>query len=706
MSRLTPHPRPLLVERRGRTFGRFVGILAVLICAVAQSRAAEHKFDVVVFGATPGGVTAAVGAAREGVTVALVEPMDIVGGVMTSGLSFSDSNQTDRRTLLGLFEETHLRIEAYYKAKGITLPYSAAVKDQSHWTYEPHVAAKVFDDLLSEAKVKVFLNERLTTVKKDGARIQSFNTRSNTFTAKVFVDCTYEGDLMAKAGVSYVVGREGRKQYGESLAGKQFPKVPIKALPFDAQGKLLPLMTAKDAGDPEAGDKGVMTYSYRLCITTNDVNKVAFRKPANYDAARFELVRRLMNAVKSKKPLFDFYILPGGKWDGNNSIGGQISLGLVGENWGWPEASYEARDKMWQAHKDYTEGLLWFMQNDPGVPEAVRTEMQRWGLAKDEFVKWDNWPPVLYVREGRRMVGEYVLTQSDILTNVTKPDAICIGSFPIDSHDVQRVVSPDGGAFINEGTIFPVRIPGYGIGYRYQLPYRAITPKRAECQNLLVPVSLSSTHVAISSVRVEPTWMALGHSAGVAAAVAAKANQAVQDLPYAKLRERLLAQKQVLEIPPLPPKPTTASANGKGIDPKSLPGIVLDDTDGTVTGEWQASSNFKGFIGRGYLHDGNQHKGELKIVFRPEIPQAGKYELRLAYSPHETRAAKVPITVISGGKETKVFFSEQERLVAGESFRKAGVFELVAGKDTTITISNEGTDGFVIVDAVQLVKVP
>lgn len=672
---------------------------------VIQSQAAEHEFDVVVFGATPAGVTAAVGAAREGATVALVEPMDIVGGMMTSGLSFSDSNQTDRRTLLGLFEETHLRIEAYYKAKGVTLPYSVAEKNTAHWTYEPHVAAKVFDDMLSEAKVKSFLNERLVSVKKNGARIQSFNTRSNTFTAKVFVDCTYEGDLMAKAGVSYVVGREGRKDYGESLAGKQFPKAPVKASPFDAQGKLLPLMTTKDAGDPEAGDKGVMTYSYRLCITTNDANKVPFSKPANYDPARYELVKRFMAAAQPKRPLFDFYNLPNGKWDGNNSIGGQISLGLVGENWGWPEASYEERDQMWQAHKDYTAGLIWFMQHDESVPEAVRTEMNRWGLAKDEFAKWDNWPPVLYVREGRRMVGEYVLTQSDIITNVTKPDVICIGSFPIDSHDVQRVATADGKGFIAEGTIFPVRIPGYGIGYRHQLPYRAITPKRAECQNLLVPVSLSSTHVAISSVRVEPTWMALGHSAGIAAALAAKANQAVQDLPYPTLREHLIAQKQVLEIPPLPPKPVTAGINGKGIDPKTLKGIVLDDAEATAIGEWQRSTNFKNFIGHGYVHDGNEHKGGLKMVFKTTITEAGKYELRMAYSPHETRAAKVPITVESGGKAMKVFFNQQEPLPSGEAFRTVGTFMLSAGKDTSITVSNEGTEGFVIVDALQLVKV-
>ncbi len=679
------------------------GLLA--LTTVIHAQAAEYKFDVVVFGATPGGVTAAVGAAREGATVALVEPMDIVGGVMTSGLSFSDSNQTDRRTLLGLFEETHLRIEAHYKAKGVTLPYSVAEKDQKHWTYEPHVAAKVFDDMLGEAKVKVFLNERLTTVKKEGARIQSFNTRSNTFTAKVFIDCTYEGDLMAKAGVSYAVGREGRKQYGESLAGKQFPKVAVKASPYDAQGKLLPLMTAKDAGDPEAGDKGVMTYSYRLCITTNDANKTPFRKPANYDPAKYELVRRFVTANSHKRPLFDFYNLPGGKWDGNNSIGGQISLGLVGENWGWPEASYEERDKMWQAHRDYTEGLIWFMMHDEGMPEAIRSEMKRWGLAKDELVKWGNWPPVLYVREGRRMLGEYVVKQSDILTDVAKEDSIAIGSFPIDSHDVQRVVTADGTGFINEGTIFPKHEAGYRFGPRHQLPYRSITPKRAECQNLLVPVSLSCTHVAISSIRVEPTWMTLGHSAGIAAAMAAKANQAVQDLPYATLRERLLAQKQVLDIPPLPPKPAAAAApSGQGIDPKSLKGIVVDELDATASGEWQRSTNFKGFIGRNYAHDGNARKGELKMVFQPEIPQAGKYELRVAYSPHETRAAKVPIAVKSGGKETKVLFNQQTPL-GGESFRAAGTFELVAGKETTITISNDGTEGFVIVDAVQLVKV-
>jgi hypothetical protein len=289
-----------------------------------------------------------------------------------------------------------------------------------------------------------------------------------------------------------------------------------------------------------------MVFSFRLCLTEDPKNRVPFPEPANYDPARFEVMRRFAKA--GGKLGWDNYPLPGGKLDGNNSIGGQFSLGLVGACNGWCEADEAGRAAIWEAHKEYTLELYRFLTTDSAVPAGIRGKYAKLGLCKDEFPDDGHFSPALYVREGRRMKGLVVVSQKDILEDPAKDDPIVISSFPIDSHDCQRVALKDGGV-INEGTIFPVRMKGKGHGYPYHIPYRAILPKPAECINLLVPVALSCTHVAISSIRVEPTWMILGQSAGIAAALAAKEGVTVQNLPYPKLRGRLLAQGQVLDLP-------------------------------------------------------------------------------------------------------------------------------------------------------------
>lgn len=687
----------MVASRIGSSILRATACL-IAFCVIGPVLAqGEEAYDVVVFGGTPAGVTAAVGAAREGASVALLEPQEIIGGMMSGGLSFSDSNQTDRRTLRGLFEEIHLRIEADYRERGVTLPYRVEVKDQSKWTYEPHVAEKVFHDLLKEAGVRVYPGERLERVTKEGGRIVSLTTQNRTVRGKIFVDATYEGDLLPAAGVSFRLGRESREEFGESLAGKQFPKKPVLGVDVrDASGNLLPLMTAESAGDEASGDAGVMVYSYRLCLTKDPANRVAIEAPANYDPARYELVRRFVAAHPPRRLLFDLYELPGDKSDGNNSIGGQISIGLVGASAAWCDASYEERERIRQEHREYTQGLLWIMATDPAMPPALREEMRAWGYAKDEFAKWDHFPPVLYVREGRRLQGEYVLTQRDVLETTTKDDSIAVSSFPIDSHDVQRVPTENGKGFLNEGTIFPNRLPN-GFGQPHQIPYRSIVPKRDECTNLLVPVGVSSTHVAMSSIRVEPTWMTIGHSAGIAAALAAKSDFVVQDLPYAKLRDRLLAQGQALELLPIPEIAPAAP----GIDPTKLTGIVLDDAAAKKEGAWQVSTNFRPYIGAGYVHDGEAEKGTLKLTFVANVPEAGKYDLRLAYSPHETRASAVPVTVRSGERETALSVDQRLALDANDRFRTIATLDLPAG-ETTIVFENRDTDGFVVIDAIQL----
>jgi len=675
--------------------------IAALFIALTISAHAATEADVIVYGATPGGFCAAIAAAREGASVIMLEPTAHVGGVNTGGLCFSDSNQTVRSTVMGLFDEWHSRVEKDYQQRGIELPYKVSVKDHTHWTYEPHVAAKITKEMLDEAGVKVLTKRVLKSVIKGGTHITMLLTSEGEFAAKMFIDGTYEGDLMAAAGVSWTIGREGRKEFGESLAGKQYPKKKMMMSGLGADGKPLPFITTTDAGPDEDGDKNVMIYSFRLCVTKDPANRVPFPMPANYDPARFEIVRRYFAQEKRPHLLWDLYPLPGNKFDANNGIGKQFSMGLMGACNGWSEADEAGRAKIWEAHKQYTLEMHHFLSTDPAVPVAIREEYAQIGLCRDEFADYDHWSPQLYVREGRRMIGEYVVSQKDIIDDPKKDDAIVVSSFPIDSHDCQRVGTAE--FVINEGTIMPVRISGRRHGYAYHIPYRAITPKAAECDNLLVPVALSCTHVGISSIRVEPTWMILGQSAGIAAAMSAKQNLAVQKLPYPALRERLLTHKQVLGLPVLADLPHEPKG-AMNIDPKTLPGIVLDDKQAELKGEWSHSSGFKPHIGTGYLHDDKRADGQSIAIFRFKSPKPGKYDLRMAYSAHETRATKVPVTIESDGRKTEIKVDQTKPLPAGEAFRSIGSVELDG--DTIITIRNADTDGFVILDALQLLPAP
>lgn len=302
------------------------------------------------------------------------------------------------------------------------------------------------------------------------------------------------------------------------------------------------------------------------------------------------------------------------------------------------------------------------------------------------------------------MDGRMILTQNDVLKDAHKDDPIAISSFPIDSHDCRRLALPDG--VINEGTIYPVRMPGRRHGYAYHIPYRAITPSASECSNLLVPVALSATHVAYSSVRVEPTWMAIGQSAGVAAALAAKAGVTVQALDYPTLRTRLLAQRVVLELPVLPPVGKVARTSGPvSIDPKSLPGLILDDAQAELSGEWERSTNFKPHVGTGYLHDEQRSDGKSRAVFRFKGPADGEFMLRMAYSAHETRTTRLPVTIVGEGVEHRFTVDQTMTLPAGQAFREIGRLRLRTGVDYTLTVANADTKDFVILDAFQLLPV-
>jgi hypothetical protein len=504
--------------------------------------------------------------------------------------------------------------------------------------------------------------------------------------------------------VVWHLGRESRDEYGESYAGRQYPKAKMAINGFDANGLPLPFITSVRPGDDQAGEETVMVYSFRLCLTKNPANRVPFPEPKAYDPARFELIRRYFLKYPNAPVPWDLYPLPGDKFDANNGIGKMFSMGLVGEANGWCASDPAGRAKLWEKHKEYTLELYKFLITDPAVPAKIRETMAELGLCRDEFPETGHWSPQLYVREGRRMDGRFTLTQHDVLKDAQKEDPIAISSFPIDSHDCRRLALPDG--VINEGTIFPVRMPGRRHGYAYHIPYRAITPAASECSNLLVPVALSATHVAYSSVRVEPTWMAIGQGAGVAAALAAKAGVTVQALDYPTLRARLLAQNVVLELPKLPPADKPARATGPvSLDPKSLPGLILDDAQAELSGDWKSSTNFKPYVGVGYLHDEQRADGKSRAVFRFKGPADGVFALHMAYSAHETRTTRLPVTIIGADTDQRFTVDQTKPMPTGEAFRPIGSLSLRQGVEYTLTVTNQDTKGFVIVDAFQLLPV-
>lgn len=522
-------------------------LLCLALSAAALLPAATADYDLVVYGATAGGVATAVSGARAGLKVALLEPRKNIGGMASGGLQRTD---VGRREVIG-----GMALEFYGRA-GLKYNMLRYLHDVA-WLMEAHVAETIFNEMLRDAGVAVHLHKRLREkngVSKDGTRIREIITENgDIYRAKVFADATYEGDLMAQAGVSFTWGRESSKEYGESLAGVRTntPKhqFVVKLTGRDANGKLLPEIQSDKLGREGEGDRKVQAYNFRLVLTQDKANQVPFPKPRGYDARRYELLAQLLPALEKKagRPLhyrefFGVGFIPNQKADFNNS--GAFSTDYLGKSWDYPNATYARRDEIWQDHIDYTQGLFWFLAHDPRVPKSLQADINGWGLSKDEFVDNNHWPHQLYIREARRMIGEYVMTQKDIQTERTKPDAIGMGSYNSDSHNVQRIIGPDGYVF-NEGDMqVPVQ--------PYQMPYRMITPKRAESTNLLVPVCFSASHVAYSTLRMEPQYMIIGQAAGLAAKMAIDTAKPVQSIDTDQLNKALRTQGAVMEYVPTP----------------------------------------------------------------------------------------------------------------------------------------------------------
>ncbi len=506
-------------------------IAALFLATVSIHSQGAESYDVVVYGGTPGGITAAISAAREGASVVLLEQTKHVGGLSTSGLNRDESEHMDTRTFGGLSERfllaAHLRTRGWTELKRPNKRYLR--------TWHSHVAEKVFLEMLDEAKVPVRFEQLLDGVTKTDGRITELTVRGGTsYRAKVFIDATYEGDLMAAAGVSYTVGREARDTYGESLGGVRYLDKPIKISPYDEDGKLLPGIMPGSPPKEFSASPHPICYNIRLNLTTDPDNSVAIEKPAKYDPKEYELLVRNLEsgALETVGNVLALYDLPGAKRECNNKQAAIVSMSMPGEQTAWAEASFEEREKIHQKYRDYTHGLLWFLKTDPRVPEAVRKDMARYGLCKDEWADNGHWPYYLYIRAARRMQGVTVMTQADITETRDKKDVIHMGSHYIDSHHVARYAY-DKDHFINEGRIWQE-------GMTFDIPYRAITPKKEECQNLLVPVCMSSSAVAFCAIRLEPTWMHLGEVAGMAASMAISDRVNVQDVDVQKLQKKIL----------------------------------------------------------------------------------------------------------------------------------------------------------------------
>ena len=535
--------------------------LSLLLCWFVGSvvHAAEQPVDVVVYGGTSGGIAAAVQVARMGHSVVLIEPNRHLGGLTSGGLGATDIG--NKAAIGGLAREFYQRIYRHYsqpEAWKQELPQNyrarqkTAVDADTMWTFEPHVAEEIYGQMLAEAGVPVVLGQRLDLdrgVRKEGTRITAIVMESGrVFPGRTFIDATYEGDLMAKAGVSYTIGREANAQYGETLNGvqtrnaksHQFVKgVDPYVTPGDPASGLLPGVHGGSPGDEGAGDRRIQAYNFRLCTTDLPENRLDWPQPERYDPLDFELLLRNFEAGDSRVPWNPIW-MPNRKTDTNNNFA--ISTDWIGMNYEYPEADYATRERITAAHRDYQLGLMWTLANSPRVPEKVRRQFQRLGLAKDEFVDNGNWPHQLYVRESRRMVGPYVMTEHNCRGWQVAEDSVGLAAYTMDSHNAQRYVDAEGHAR-NEGDVQVSGFPPYPIGYR------SIVPKPSECTNLIVPVCLSATHIAYGSIRMEPVFMVLGQSAATAAVQAIEKDRDLQAIDYTMLRERLLKDKQILAWP-------------------------------------------------------------------------------------------------------------------------------------------------------------
>ena len=692
-----------------------VSPLAWLHSADDLTNANDRTYDVVVYGGTSAGIAAAIQVKRMGGSVVVIEPTRRIGGLTTGGLGQTDIG--NKAAIGGIGREFYQRVRKYYEQpqnwkwqsrdEYIDSGQSrTSANEDTMWTFEPSAALAIMNELVLEHDIPVVFEQRLDRtltsqnshrvrgVISDGKRIVAITTEGGqSYRGRVYLDATYEGDLLAGAGISYTVGRESNDTYDETLNGVQTQHaiyhqfvdgVDPYIVSGDASSGLLPGIDAAGPGAEGSGDRRVQAYCFRMCLTDQPDNRIPFAKPETYDPLVFEPLLRNFEAGEKGLPWINSG-MPNRKTDTNNRLA--FSTDFIGQNYDYPEASYAERAEIAQQHRQYQQGLMWTLANDPRVPDHVRQEVARWGTCRDEFERADGWQEQLYVREARRMVGATVMTQHHCQGREVAADAIGLAAYTMDSHNVQRYVDAKG-QLKNEGD---VQVGGFSP---YPISYASLTPQAAQCDNLLAPVCLSASHIAFGSIRMEPVFMVLGQSAATAAMQAAKANIAVQDVPYESLKEQLLADGQVLSWS----GPVRTSVQTRA--PDTFEGIVMDDEQGTRTGFDSRSQSIGPIVGVAYRHDGNTGKGLQSIQFSIDIEQAGTYELRMAYAANPNRATNVPLHIRVGDKVQTVRVNQRQP-AKQPPFASIGTFDFPAGQ-VVLEFTNADTDGYVVVDAIQL----
>ena len=672
--------------------------------------------DVVIYGGTSAAIASAVQVKRMGKTVLVVSPDTHLGGLSSSGLGWTDSGK--KQAIGGIAREFYHRVWRHYQGAdawnwekredyGNRGQGSPAIDGdlRTMWIFEPKVAEMIFESMVKENEIEVVRDEWLDrnngVAKKDGKIISITTLSGNTYNGKMFLDCTYEGDLMASAGVSFFIGREANSKYGETLSGvqtKNAKKHQFSGMidPFVKEGNsssgLLARISSNGPGTEGEGDSKMQAYNFRVCLTQVEDNRLPFPKPEGYDPSEYELLLRTLK-MGSRHVFGKFDPIPNAKTDTNNH--GPFSTDNIGMNYDYPAGSYEERKAIIAEHEQYQKGYFYFLSNDPRVPEDVRERMSRWGLAKDEFEDNENWPHQIYVREARRMVGSFVMTELHLRDIKETPHSVGMGSYNMDSHNVQRYVAKNvqGQAYVlNEGDI------QVNPGGPYEISYGSLVPKPGECSNLLVPVCISSSHIAFGSIRMEPVFMILGQSAATAAVLSIESELNVQSLPYDLLQKRLLSDGQVLALE----KSNILSA-GEGIDPKSLSGVVVDDSAVKFSGEWIRSSSLRPFVGSSYYHDGNAGKGMRSAEFPFQVERNGLHEVRVSFLPAGNRAGEVKYVVNSVKGKEIVKLDQRMKSNGDNLWHSLGSYEFSANKKYSIQVSNEDTEGFVIVDSARII---
>ncbi|MDA7922058.1 FAD-dependent oxidoreductase [Verrucomicrobiales bacterium] len=689
-----------------------LSLVALVIAAQPSPLLAdEGSHDIVIYGGTCAAVVAAVQATEMGKSVIIVSPDTRLGGLSSGGLGWTDTG--NKAVIGGLARDFYHRVWKQYQkpenwkwqAKeeyGGKGQGTAAIdgEQKTMWIFEPSIANTVFEEYVSEYDLHVVRDEWLDRENgvelKDG-RIVSITTSSGKkYSGKMFLDATYEGDLIATAGVDYHVGREANSEFNETWNGVQTgvlhhrhhfgavnePISPYK-IPGDPSSGVIPRISTEDSGVKGEGDHRVQAYCFRMCLTDHPENRIPFPKPEGYDPDQYELLLRIFDAGW-RDTFGKFDPLPNHKTDTNNH--GPMSTDNIGYNYDYPDGSYERRREIIEEHETYQKGWLYFIANDPRVPAEVREAMQKWGLPKDEYTETGNWSPQLYIREARRMMGHFVMTENELRKVNPTPDSVGMGSYSIDSHNTQRYIMPDG--FVqNEGDI------GVSTNGPYEIAYGALVPRKEQCQNLFAPVCVSSTHIAFGSIRMEPVFMILGQSAATAASIAIDRGIPVQEVPYDVLREQLVKGGQILEY-------NGPIAGGKGKPLEEIKGIVVDDSQAKKVGEWKASSTNGPFVNFGYRHDNNADKGSATATFSTKLNAAGEYAVRVSYPKNNNRATNIKVVIQHADGESTVTLN-QRKVASHDPFHDLGTYSFDGKSTASVTISNAGTDGYVVIDAVQ-----